>query len=75
MLLTRAMRRTILLKERYGDSLSGGESDTQPSNREADTTTELSLAIAAKSGKVSSDVMISSWGVTEETKIREKTLV
>jgi len=36
--------RTNLPKERYGDSLSGGESDTQPSSWEADTTTELSLA-------------------------------
>jgi len=36
------LRRTILPKELYGDSLSGGESDTQPSNWEPDTTTELS---------------------------------
>ena len=35
-------RRTILPRERYGDSLSVSESDTQPSNWEADTVTELS---------------------------------
>ena len=31
------LRRTILPKELYGDSLSVGESDKQPSNCEADT--------------------------------------
>jgi len=36
------LRRTILPRERYGDSLSVGELDTQPSNWEADTATELS---------------------------------
>jgi len=33
----RQLRRTILHKGRYGDSLSDGESDTQPFNCEADT--------------------------------------
>jgi len=41
--LPRQLRRTILPKEHYGDSLSVSESDTQPSNWEVDTTTELSL--------------------------------
>ena len=38
------LRRTLLPKERYGNSLSGCGSNTQPSNWEADTTTELLLA-------------------------------
>jgi len=32
---------TLLPKERYGESLSGCGSNTQPSNWEADTTTEV----------------------------------
>jgi len=36
-LLPGRLRRTILPKKRYGDSLRVGESDTQPSNWEADT--------------------------------------
>jgi len=36
------LRRTIFSKERYGDSLSVGETHTQPSNREADTASDLS---------------------------------
>ena len=42
--LSGQLRRTILPKERYDDSLSDGESATQPSSWEADTTTELSSA-------------------------------
>jgi len=36
------LRRTIFHYERYGDSLSVGESDTQPSNCEGHSSTELS---------------------------------
>jgi len=35
------LRWTLLPKERYGDSVSVGESVTQPSNSEVDTTIEL----------------------------------
>jgi len=36
------MKRTIFPQERYGDSLSVGESDTQPSNCEGHSSIELS---------------------------------
>jgi len=41
MLRTGTVEAHDLTQGALGDSLSGGESDTQPSNREADTTTEL----------------------------------
>jgi len=64
------LRRTVLPKERYGDSLSVSESATatQPSNWEADTQplnyrcpSEIFFANAWVSG----DVMTCSWGVAE----------
>jgi len=47
-LLPGRLRRTILPKKRYGESLRVGESDTQLSNWEADTL-PLSSAAPAKS--------------------------
>jgi len=66
------LKRTILPKERYGDSLSVGESETQPSNCEADT---LPLGYRRPTeipAQVLGGVMMSLWGVTEEPTTREK---
>jgi len=71
------LRRTILPKEHHGESLSGFELDTQPSNWEANTLplgcrrhSEIFVANAWVTG----DVMMCNWGVTEKPKIREKGL-
>jgi len=70
------LRRTILPKERYGDSLSVGESDTQPSSWKDPLPLSYrhSSKIFVANPQVSGDVMMCSWGVTEEPTIRDKWL-